>query len=1446
MAGAARVQYVVFGLNGDDENKKASHAEVTSYELFTAEGPPVVGGVYDARLGSMDHNTLCPTCAQGKKQCHGHRGHHTMRMGMLQPVGISEIRRWLKVICLGCGALMVEPERFEGLAPARRLAEAAGVQTEGKRCTKCSAVHPKIVKDDKDHFTFWAESTRGVRVQLYPDTIAACFERVSDNTVALLGRSLDVHPRKLVLRIVSVPPNTIRPLAKSYGGGGTSYHESTNLLQHLVKRSGQLPDQLPEHMGPRGPGAPTEVDQESPLTRAVQNTQQIYFDLIMGSSGTSATQGTNGRRGLVVGSRPVHSFLRNLPGKKGRLRENLLGKRVFFISRTTISGNMSYRISEVGIPLAFARTLQVQETVQEFNREYLMTFFLNGRRQYPGCTHIIRKATGEVHDVAGLRAASLEIGDVIFRDVVNGDQAYFGRQPSLERSSIAVHDVVVIQNPAIHTFQFNVLACEFYNADFDGDQMYLFVARCPAARAEAAIMSRVSNWFISTKSGGPVNGQVQDSIVGCHALTKEGVLMDKYHAMTLFSNAGGEPPRFDLQPPSHIWTGREVVSLLLKQTPVNYRRVPSSYSDVYAPYINFPRSDTLTVVERGELIRGVLDKRAIGAGSTGGIFHLISREFGPQRALDTIFSLQQLSLQFLLYKGFSIGTADLLPNEDALLPIRDMVDGVRMEAKVVTDRLLRGEIVPPIDSTVHEFYENLQIEALKLPDAEALRWVLGSIRPETNGLYTMIAVDSKGKVPNMIHISCCIAQSLINGARLHENFAFRRTLPYFPRFSTDPFAYGFVANSYMTGMTAVEFICQAMVGRLTLICKALATAGAGYFMRKGVMITQSCIIDNYRRITKDTRIVSMLYGDDSLDSRELERVEFSTINMSDEELRRATWADTASAEEAAAVKEAVDMIKADRDAYRASFSRIELSNFVQPFSAEVLMPVNVKRIVDGVFIARDAASGPASGLASGLLGRIKRVKELAENIPYILLNAECEKRKRPIPPHLRAASMLLSSLVRAELCPRVLANISDDELSFIEDAIRLRYSISLIDYGTVIGILAAQAISEPITQMLLDNIHSNIGKGSSSGSLLNRVDEIYGGRPEQSSAMRLPLVAGLGTAAAQEVANAIESVDLSRFTKLHDVLLDPYPRGDEPALVYPPYASDIEWISEFSRTHPLLRPPGDLTNWCFRFVLEKSALVLKAVDLELVVRRLRAKHPSIYVTHTSESVESIIIRVWLRAPVFRRGGDDEATARAALSDILDTPIRGIRGITRTSVETVVRASFAEDGSPIKENTLCISTTGTNLYRAMLHPAVKTSEAISTGVADTYRMFGIEAAYSKIISETRTFMGDKAPNLRHIAVYAAEMTRTGKVTNVERSGHSVREHNNVLLRMSYGSPIQVITDATFENARSKVYGIAAPRLLGDTPFIGTLYNSLVVDEKFVRENLHSVDQVLDDL
>jgi len=1459
--GTLFIEFVNFGINGDKENQVNGFTEITNDNLFDTSGLPYPGGVYDLRLGTTDHNNLCSTCYYGKKLCAGHRGFLTLKASVLQPIAISEIRQWLRIICLKCGKLMMDISRLKRIPINKRMIEAA-IGSEGKICTNCKMQHPKIKKDKEDRFTFWltypseltadnndeymddSVSSTIAPKKLYPDTISYIFKKITNETIELLGKNANNHPSKLILRNICIPPNTIRPGIKNFNGEGSSYHTSTNILQNIVKRNNNLlPDELPPIIYDiQSKQDLISVNKE--LDKSLANLQQCFYDLIYGSDSTSTMQGNTGKRGLIIGNKPAQSFLRNLPRKEGRIRTNLLGKRAFFTSRSTISGNINYKIDEVGVPIEFAKVLQVEEYVQDYNIEWLTSIFLNGRTQYPGCSHIIRKSTGEVHDVSKLNDTYLEIGDIIYRDVINGDFAYFNRMPTLERSSICVHNVIIIKDPSIHTFQMNVLACELYNADFDGDQMHLWISRGIGQQVEACIMSSMANWFISTKTSGTVNGEVQDSIVGSYELTRTNVVLDKYHAMGLFSQLDIST-RFDEYLNDHLFTGRNIITMLLVKTPINYEKKPKSYNDLYLPYINYDKDEKFVSIKNGVMLSGVLDSSSIGTKSKGGIFHLISREYGPQIAIEVIFAMQQVTLQYLLWKGFTVGTGDLLLNEESIYQTSKSIATTLLDSSIITRRLVENKIIPPMDSNVHEFYESLQKESLKLNDSEIFRWILSSINPNTNNFFKMILCGSKGGNPQLVSVMSAIGRSIINGKRMQETFAFKRTLPYCPRFAVDAKSYGFVENSYVSGMTSTEFIFQDMASRYDLISKALTTATTGYFMRKGVMNNQSSIVDNYRRVTKNTKIVQFLYGEDGLDSRELEDIPYNIVKLSDTELYQYMMPANVNGLNNE-LQECFNQLKSDRDLYRSTYLAIEAAYLKQTFTIMITLPINVKRIINNIFNKSTGIATPIS------VKKLNKVKDLCNNIVYSLFNDIQETKQMVVPIHKKKACTLLGMSIRSELTPKVLENLSDNDLDIIIYTIRLKYANSLIDYGTAVGILAAQSISEPITQYMLDSHHRSVGTGTSKAGVI-RINELYSSMnidKEQTPAMLIPInpdvfsqsLTNRGTIV-QEIANSIEYLTFKQFVKDKHIILESYSK-----LVYPLFKSDSIWIKEFEESHPLMEVPSDLTNWCFRFAIDKTGLVLKAIDLELIIQKLKNKFPNTYIVFTPESSSDIIIRIWHRPILKRLSYAIKDMYNDMLHSVLSTPIRGINKITQTKVEKRQQYVVGPDNSFKQEDQYVISTFGTNLYNVLLYNTLFDTSAISSNsLPDTCNIYGIEAARIKIINETKAVIGSSdAVNIRHLYIYADERTRTGKITSIERGGLSSREHNNILLRASYQDPIKCITDAALNNIKSNTYGIAAHQLLGAVPRIGTLYNSLVVDEEFVQNSMKSIDMILDEL
>jgi DNA-directed RNA polymerase II subunit RPB1 len=92
------------------------------------------------------------------------------------------------------------------------------------------------------------------------------------------------------------------------------------------------------------------------------------------------------RATVARSSRPVKSISQRLKGKHGRIRGNLMGKRVDFSARSVITGDALIEIDELGVPWSIARNLTVPERVTRHNIDWLQMLVDRGPHPAPGLT----------------------------------------------------------------------------------------------------------------------------------------------------------------------------------------------------------------------------------------------------------------------------------------------------------------------------------------------------------------------------------------------------------------------------------------------------------------------------------------------------------------------------------------------------------------------------------------------------------------------------------------------------------------------------------------------------------------------------------------------------------------------------------------------------------------------------------------------------------------------------------------------------------------------------------------------------------------------------------------------------------------------------------------------------------------------------------------------------
>lgn len=300
---SSKVHTLSFYVLGTDENEKDSNIVVTNKELFKSD-LPIPEGVYDAHMGTTDHFWLCETCGNNKSKCPGHSGSVILNYPVKNPLFREFILKWLKVICFKCGGIL--SDKKIKAAKAKLLTEYVKISRAIAKCPHCDEPHPLVSKDKFEQAIFYAEypgTKFKQKEEIYNHDIKAILERISDETVLAMGKPLRSHPKKFILDIIRVAPNTIRPDIRRLGGNRSNNSDITALTKNIIEINELLPNEIPER---------DKINKE--LREMYFNLDMAYYELVKGSSGSG-----NQVRMITNTNKTPNSIANRIPKKEGRI-----------------------------------------------------------------------------------------------------------------------------------------------------------------------------------------------------------------------------------------------------------------------------------------------------------------------------------------------------------------------------------------------------------------------------------------------------------------------------------------------------------------------------------------------------------------------------------------------------------------------------------------------------------------------------------------------------------------------------------------------------------------------------------------------------------------------------------------------------------------------------------------------------------------------------------------------------------------------------------------------------------------------------------------------------------------------------------------------------------------------------------------------------------------------
>ena len=312
-------------------------------------------------------------------------------------------------------------------------------------------------------------------------------------------------PTWMVMDVLPVIPPELRPMVQ-LDGGRFATSDLNDLYRRVINRNNRLKRLI-------------QLSAPDIIIRNEKRMLQEAVDALI----------DNGRRGRAVtgaNNRALKSLSDMLKGKQGRFRQNLLGKRVDYSGRSVIVVGPELKLYQCGVPKEMAIELFRPFVMKKLVEDGLANNIKSAKK-------MIDKGKDEVWDA--------------LEDIIKDRPVMLNRAPTLHRLGIQAFEPVLVEGRAL---KLHPLCCTAFNADFDGDQMAIHVPLSAEAQAEARMLMLSANNLLRPQDGKPVTVPTQDMILGTYYLTYQRYDIDAFdtiHEMLPLLDCG------KLAPEKPIW-----------------------------------------------------------------------------------------------------------------------------------------------------------------------------------------------------------------------------------------------------------------------------------------------------------------------------------------------------------------------------------------------------------------------------------------------------------------------------------------------------------------------------------------------------------------------------------------------------------------------------------------------------------------------------------------------------------------------------------------------------------------------------------------------------------------------------------------------------------------------------------------------------------------------------
>lgn len=975
--------------------------------------------------------------------------------------------------------------------------------------------------------------------------------------------------------------------------------------------------------------------------------------------------------------------------------------------------------------------------------------------------------------------------------------------------------------------------------------MNIFAPQSLEAQIELEEIADLKLQIITPQSSAPIIAIQQDQLLGTWNLSQEYYNLNWRTAMNLLS--GLELDKFQDIIKNKEYTGKEVYSYLIPPTINLLRGDPSN------PKI---------LVSNGIMKSGLLGEDALGVKKKNSLVQLVWDEYGADVTKRFIDNTTRLATDFNMHHGMSMGIGDLYIPDELYQQLRQMYNTKKLELLYEITELENNP-----DMMTEELFENLTNSKLAVIRDDASKVIVSSTTRSNNAI-TMIDSGAKGKTLNLVQMIGCMGQIAYMGGRMPKNYN-ERTLPYFFKNDDRAEARGFAERPLARGLKLPEFIFHHLAAREGLIDITIRTATSGYVQRKLIKATEDMMV-NYDGTVRNAvgRILQFQYGDSGADTVKQYEYNFKLMEMGNEEIKAKYSMDKAQLGKVKGWtesdnKEYVKKITEIRDKLRTS--QIKSSIDFVTLTTTYFLPVNLNRILD-TYRNDESLKGTPHMEPKYIINMIGDILEPNNTRLYAMTEDDIKNKNSIKYKDDQIAKTALKYALLDLFAPSKCIfeyKLSKSQLDEIKKDIIKNFNKSIVEPGEMVGMIAAQSLGEPVTQMMLKSVHtSGIGGKGGTDIGVDTLIEVFS-LSKNPKAPVMEIYFEKEYRSKKEYTNKIASY--IKFTTIKDLRnkMDIYhePEPDdfdgfmvkdnvgEPFYTYQANkqccANSIEglpWLLriEFNKEKLLSKEVTLLdikSQFCFAW--EKRYTDVKGMKREK--KQAIDKITQISVQSNTDNDDVPVIHIRFDMTNFTQ------TTLIDFMDIFvdDFKLKGMPGIDDVNSGKAFEErilSFDNEDKSIEKNTeYVIYTKGINMDTIKNIVGVDLTRTYCTDILAIYENFGIEASRNYIIRRIINVFkyNGSGVNYQHAQIFGDLMTQVGTLTSIDRHGLNKLD-NDPLSRASFEKTVdQLITAAVF-NEIDYMKSVSSRIMAGLCIKGGTGLCNLILDKDMLENSEYTID------